>query len=122
MAETLCYFSVQFRAGRTLLRIVGELCFGTVNEIRREIDRIGGRLVVDCRDLRFIDVAGLRMLLEVGQSHCGIVLRNVPPFQQRIIDLAGWTDELPIERDGLTVPTPRCASVDQPSTTLPAAR
>ncbi|MEV0619736.1 STAS domain-containing protein [Nonomuraea sp. NPDC050404] len=54
--------------------------------------RQGGYIVVDTGALTFIDVSGLRVLVMPGlpPSQRWIRLRNVTPYQQRLLSMMGW--------------------------------
>src|SRR5579875_696304 len=56
----------------TVLRVAGELDLASSPELERELDGIlagaGGPLIVDLRELEFIDSTGLRVLVKAHQQ------------------------------------------------------
>ncbi|WP_113701504.1 STAS domain-containing protein [Nonomuraea lactucae] len=55
----------------------------------------GGQVTVDTSGLTFIDLAGLRALLHVAtpEPQRWVRLRNVTPYQRRLLELLGWCYE-----------------------------
>ena len=64
-----CWISIERDAHTAFIRVEGELDLSCEDGFRAEIVRIAasqpGTVVVDLRDLTFIDVRGLRILLEL---------------------------------------------------------
>jgi anti-anti-sigma factor len=85
----------------------GELDLSTVEQLEREVSsRVDGRpdlVVVDLRELTFLDSTGLRLMLRLHghlQSTGGrLVLVKGPQRVQRVFELTGATDELEIVED-----------------------
>lgn len=83
--------------------LAGDLDLATAPELRGSleelIERGFTRLVIDLRELSFIDVAGLRMLLELDTASrrdgWRLALVPPPPPVRRIFELTGTTDALP---------------------------
>lgn len=69
--EELEPFRIEVEPSRDVVRVVpvGELDIATTDQLRQEIDRLHvagfNRLVLDLRQLRFMDSTGLRLVLEV---------------------------------------------------------
>ena len=87
----------------TRLTLRGEFDIANAPHLEREITRFvesgGSRLVVDLRDLSFIDSTGLRIVLETRQRAAdrGFELEIVrgPRQVQRVFELTGLEDRLP---------------------------
>jgi anti-anti-sigma factor len=85
----------------------GELDLSTVEQLEREVSsRVDGRpdlVVVDLRELTFLDSTGLRLMLRLHghlQSTGGrLVLVEGPRRVQRVFELTGAADELEIVKD-----------------------
>ena len=98
------YLSIGLRTTEesTVLRVEGELDLASAQELEEAIRFAGRRapalLVVDLKDLRFIDMAGLRMLLIASErAHAEgqrLVLANVPGRIRRVLVLADVEDVL----------------------------
>ena len=92
------------REGEALVvRPVGELDLATVSELERAIGDADPAplLVLDLSALEFLDTSGMRFLLKT-QSDClaagrGMRLVRGPREVQRLFDVAGFTDRLPLD-------------------------
>ena len=75
----------------------GELDVATAHELEAVLATQSGKVVVDLRQLSFIDLAGLRMLLEADarSRQNGMDLRFIPgPMVRRLFELAELPDRL----------------------------
>jgi anti-anti-sigma factor len=100
-------FSVEVHPERDSVRVVpvGELDIATVGEIDarlRELNRAGFRhLVLDLRQLTFMDSSGLRMILEwdgrARRDGISFAVSPAPAAVQRMFEVAGVLDQLPFE-------------------------
>ena len=84
-------------AAGTVLVLEGELDVATAQELDAVLATQSGKVVVDLRKLRFIDLAGLRMLLEADarSRQDGMNLRFIPgPMVRRLFELAELPDRL----------------------------
>jgi anti-sigma B factor antagonist len=87
------------RDGVALLVFRGELDLAAAAAMRARVDAVAGRrgLVIDLRDVTFIDSSALRELLNardvVVRSGSRIVLSGVPASVRRLLEMTG-TDEL----------------------------
>jgi len=69
--EELEPFRIEVEPSRDVVRVVpvGELDLATTDTLREEVDRLHqagfNRLVLDLRQLRFMDSSGLRLVLEI---------------------------------------------------------
>lgn len=89
---------------RTVLTLQGEIDPHTTSALDTAVDgavRTGGTVVLDFEGVTFIDSAGLRSLIRAqraaGDSGGGLVLRNLRPAAERILDITGLNAELTIE-------------------------
>ena len=89
--------------GATHLTLHGEFDIANAPHLEREIKRFAesgaSRLVIDLRDLTFIDSTGLRIVLETRQRAAdqGFELELVrgPRQVQRVFELTGLEERLP---------------------------
>ena len=84
----------------------GEIDLATVGLVREAVDRehrVRETLVVDLREVGFMDTSGLRFLLELNEraGSEGFALRIVegPPAVQRVFEVAGVEARLPFVSD-----------------------
>lgn len=65
---------------------------GALVRVLTQSRHAGDRLVVDTGALRFVDVSGIRALVMPGlpAEERWIRLRNVTPFQRRLLEITGW--------------------------------
>ena len=90
--------------GERVIRLRGELDVETVPDLERLVLRsrpARQRVVLDLRDLKFMDSTGLRVLLRAraaaDDGRWTIYLRNVPPNIRRLFDMTGVREALPAE-------------------------
>lgn len=97
-------FQVDVRAGGDAVVVApkGEIDLGTVEEVRRAIERAHdgtSALVIDLSDVGFLDTSGLRLVVEQNErAHdLGFRLEVVPgpPPVQRVFQIAGLDAKLP---------------------------
>ena len=84
-------------AAGTVLVPVGELDLGTAPDLEAVLATRSGPVVVDLRKLRFIDLTGLRLLLEADarSRQDGMNLRFIPgPKVQRLFEVSRLPDRL----------------------------
>ena len=92
-------------AAGTVVVPVGELDFGTAPDLEAVLATHSGPVVVDLRKLSFIDLTGLRMLLEADarSRQDGMNLRFIPgPKVQRLFALSRLPDRLAYVEPGPT--------------------
>jgi len=89
-------------AGRTVVRVTGELDLATADRFRRAVAEAlaGGPAVIDLAALEFIDSSGVRALDGVlrDADRDGAPLRVSAPVHEnvaQVLDLVGMLDELP---------------------------
>jgi anti-anti-sigma factor len=96
-------------AGVLLIKLVGELDADATGELHRCLERAGGvwqRVVVDLSRVRFMDSAGLDVLL-AGRSHLGDRLELIVPRDSavnRLLDLSGESGSFVIHRTAARAP------------------
>ena len=84
----------------------GELDMATVGaveqELRRQLDSGCRKLVLDLGGLSFMDSTGLHLVArwsaEASRDGFAFQLEPGPPAVQRVFELAGMTEELPLRR------------------------
>ena len=95
------------RVGGITLSLSGELDLSTVEQLEREVatnvDGSAGLVVLDLRELGFLDSAGLRIMLQLQERVTGnggrLVLVKGPRRVQRVFELTGAEEELQIVAD-----------------------
>jgi anti-anti-sigma factor len=91
--------------GRHVLHLAGEMDIATapaVLDAATSICDAGARdLLLDLRGIEFMDSSGLRSLLEVRtacqQAHCRFAISAVGPQVQRLLEISGVVDILPLD-------------------------
>jgi anti-anti-sigma factor len=87
--------------GVPVLAVSGELDMSNVEHMRAAVSSCGaeraGRLVFDLSGLRFIDSAGIAVLLDAAERIGTVVVRSPSPAVRRVIEVTGLTEVLPIE-------------------------
>ena len=89
-------------AGQVVLSVRGEIDLASAEEVRADLQRAlqetGRRLVVDLRDVSFLDSTGLALLLRLNrQAHESgreLVVVKGPPHVQRVFALTGASELL----------------------------
>jgi anti-anti-sigma factor len=89
------------------VRVSGEIDLSTVEEVRA--GAMGGagpapdRLVLDLRDVTFMDTSGIRLLVELMRREAeggpALVVVEAHPSVRRLLDIAGLTPQLRLVRD-----------------------
>ena len=102
--EELEPFRIEVEPSREVVRVVpvGELDLATTDKLRQEIDRLHkagfNRLVLDLRQLRFMDSTGLKLVLEVdaGSREDGreFSLVRGPEPVHRLFEVTNLTQQL----------------------------
>ena len=81
-----------------VLRLHGELDLMTVPTVEEKVARHGARraVVVDLRDLEFMDSSGLRMIIELRNRADGTAVAFVAPGERvgRVLDMTGVRSRL----------------------------
>jgi anti-anti-sigma factor len=87
--------------GVPVLTVVGELDMSNAATLKAAVASSGGarqgRLVFDLSGLRFIDSAGIAVLLEAVERVGSVSVRAPAPPVRRVIEVTGLTEVLPIE-------------------------
>jgi anti-anti-sigma factor len=88
---------VSEHAAGTLVVPIGELDLGTAPDLEAVLATQSGSVVVDLRELSFIDLTGLRVLLEADarSRQDGMNLRFIPGrMVRRLLEVAELPDQL----------------------------
>jgi anti-anti-sigma factor len=95
-AVPLCGLKVgSFRDGDTHVIVLdGELDLATMEDVERELERVGGTdarlIVVDLRELTFMDCSGLRLFWGAHQREAGrLIFVRGPGCVQRVFEITG---------------------------------
>jgi anti-sigma B factor antagonist len=88
--------------GAAVISVAGELDASNAHELKTVAASIAAthrdELIFELSDLRYMDSAGIAVLLDAC-SRVGVVrLRDPSVAVRRVIELAGLTDVLPLER------------------------
>lgn len=101
------HFQVEVRtsAQRAMLTLHGELDLASSAALEDELHRVDGiaLVVVDLRDLAFLDSTGLGVIVKAHQrlreEGCQLALIEGDGQVRRLLSLTGLTDQLTIVRD-----------------------
>jgi anti-sigma B factor antagonist len=102
-------FSVDVRrdGARTVVAPSGELDLGTAGQLRSALERSreDGPLVLDLRDVRFMDSVGLGLVIEehrrAEREGTDFRLRRGPEHVQRLCEMTGLAARMRWDEDGL---------------------
>ena len=85
--------------GVPVVAVSGELDVSNVDVLKASVASVTAsrpeRIIFDLRDLRYIDSAGIAVLLSAA-AECGVRLRDPSPAVRRVVELTGLTDVLPV--------------------------
>ena len=98
---------LQPQGNAALLAVSGELDIATAPELEQALEQISPEqcklVVVDLRELEFMDSTGLSTLVRAHQrlseQDCELTLVKGPPQVQRLLDLTGVADRLRLGSD-----------------------
>lgn len=98
-------FSIDVEPRRDVVRVCprGELDMATVDAVREQVDELlaagFSRLVLDLRDVTFMDSTGLRLVIELARSSEGdgwkLALVDGPAAVRRVFDATALRARLP---------------------------
>jgi anti-anti-sigma factor len=99
---------VEPRRDAVVIRPAGELDLATVEELRTELRGLAEvgfeRIVLDMRELTFMDSTGLRLVLDTAHDardgRFQLALIAGPPAVHRVFEVTGVTEALPFMRPG----------------------
>jgi anti-sigma B factor antagonist len=102
MAELNGAFSVAPVAGDVpTLALRGELDSANVELLREQVDALlargPSRIVFDVTELRFMDSAGIAVLVTTAAAVGEVAVRNPSPILRRVLAATGLTDLLRLE-------------------------
>jgi anti-anti-sigma factor len=94
---------------RVIVRVGGELDLSVASDVGARVDELLGvgftRIVVDLREVSFLDSAGVHMLVAAQRSaerhDAGLSLVAVPPSVRRVLDLTATASRLTIDVPGV---------------------
>jgi anti-anti-sigma factor len=89
-SRLLMRLSVQAGAvdGGTVVRVEGELDRATVPTLEETLRALQGHVMIDARDLTFLDAHALGVLVEAN-NRTGVSVQHASPFCRRIFELCG---------------------------------
>jgi anti-sigma B factor antagonist len=87
--------------GAAIVSVSGELDISTAQALEAALVPITAehprRLVFDLSGLRFMDSAGIAVLIGAAAKVAAVQLRNPSPIVRRVVEVTGLSDVLPIE-------------------------
>lgn len=87
--------------GETTITVAGDLDMSNVSALERAVGAATGappqRLVFDLAGLRFMDSAGIAVLLSAAERVPSVRLRSPSPAVCRVIEMTGLTEILAID-------------------------
>jgi len=87
--------------GTCVVTLVGELDTSNVASLVAAMASITQqppqRLIFDLGDLRFVDSAGIAVLLNAASTSGSVQLRDPSPIVQRVLEITGLTGVLPTQ-------------------------
>jgi len=87
--------------GVSIITVSGELDISTAGALEATLDPITAehpqRLIFDLSGLRFMDSAGVAVLIGAAAKVAAIQLRNPSPIVRRVVEVTGLSGVLPIE-------------------------
>jgi len=87
-------------AGQPLIRIAGDLDISSVDALREAVGAATAaapeHITFDLSELRFMDSAGISVLLGAARDVPGVTLLKPTPPVKRVIELTGLTDVLEV--------------------------
>jgi anti-sigma B factor antagonist len=90
------------QTGLAVLTLAGELDLASAPKLEEAIEAIAARrpegLTLDLTDLRFMDSAGIALLVLATKTVGGVTLRRPSPIVRRVIEVTGLSEVLPIEQ------------------------
>ncbi len=89
-------------AGQPVIALSGELDISSVESLRRAVEQATAGnpecLTFDMAGLRFMDSAGIAVLLNAAKQVPSVRLRNPTMAVRRVVELTGLSDILVVER------------------------
>lgn len=87
--------------GTAVITLIGDVDLSNAAELSEAVAAVeegpAHRLVFDLTELRFIDSAGIALLVAATKSLEDVRVRNPSPIVGRVIELTGLADVLPTE-------------------------
>jgi len=86
--------------GNAIIAVTGDLDLLAADSLRDAVTAAlggsAGNLIFELSDLRFIDSAGLSVLIEASSQAASVALRSPSPAVRRAVELTGLTDVLKV--------------------------
>lgn len=82
-----------------LVTVDGELDLATAPILHRELERLQGNVVVDCRDLRFADSSGIAELLILANQVDSVTISGASNELRQLLEMLGLTTVLRLAED-----------------------
>jgi anti-sigma B factor antagonist len=87
--------------GDPIITLSGELDIAGAGSLEESLAPVmaqsPARLIFELKDLRFMDSAGIAVLVGAAKKVGAVKLRNTSPIVQRVVELTGLSDVLSIE-------------------------
>jgi anti-sigma B factor antagonist len=88
-------------AGQPVIRVAGDLDIASVDRLRSAVDaamaKRPARLTFEVSALRFMDSAGIAVLLQAARDVSSVRLHSPSPAVRRVVELTGLSDVLVVE-------------------------
>ena len=85
--------------GSCVVVLEGDLDVSTAPLLRSQLDRVGGHVLIDCRELNFVDSVGLGELMRLANQAESIVLARPRDQLRRVVELMGLAETLGLVND-----------------------
>lgn len=86
--------------GSCVVVLEGDLDVSTASLLRSHVDGVGGHVLIDCRDLTFVDSVGLGELMRLANRSESIVLARPRDQLRRVVELMGLAETLGLTSEG----------------------
>jgi anti-sigma B factor antagonist len=88
-------------SGACVITLAGELDVSNVDSLNATVasatEKPAQQLIFDLAELRFMDSAGIAVLINATEKAESVRLRNASPIVKRLVEATGLTRVLPIE-------------------------
>jgi len=88
-------------AGQPVIRVAGDLDIASVERLRSAVDAAMAerpeRLTFDVSALRFMDSAGIAVMLSAARNVSSVRLQSPVPAVRRVVELTGLSEVLVVE-------------------------
>jgi len=88
-------------SGACVITLAGELDVSNVQSLDATVasatEKPAQQLIFDLAELRFMDSAGIAVLIHASEKAQSVRLRNASPIVHRLLEVTGLTGVLPVE-------------------------